>query len=144
MQRHELLKFRCEKSNLETLFCKNAGTKTFEGFCSKFLSYPHCFMVPAFRTRIFLTRLHKGLCSATLGHYRSDVASQCFRSSSFKIMLHQSLCSTTSGCYRSDVAVRCLQIEVLRQGCTSAYVASLKVVKGRMQRLSVYKFKFQR
>ena len=55
-----------------------------------------------------------------------------FTSSSFKKRFHKCLCSATSGCYRSDVALRCLQIQVLRQGCTSAYVTSLKVVTGRM------------
>ena len=39
-----------------------------------------------------------------------------FRSSSFNIRLHKGLCTATSGYYRSDVAIRCLQIQVLRKG----------------------------
>ena len=55
-----------------------------------------------------------------------------FRSSGFKRRLHEGLCSATSGCDKSDVASRCLQIQGLRQGCTRAYVAPVKVITGRM------------
>ena len=56
-----------------------------------------------------------------------------FRSSSFKKRLHEGRCSATSGCDKSDVASRCLQIQGLpvRQGCTRAYVAPVKVITGR-------------
>ena len=65
-----------------------------------------------------------------------------FRSSGVKRRLHEGLCSATSGCDKSDVASRCLQIQGLRQGCTGAYVAPVQVIAGWMQRLGVYKFNF--
>ena len=57
-----------------------------------------------------------------------------FRSSGVKRRLYEGLCGATSGCDKSDVASRCLQIQGLRQGCTRAYVAPVtgKVIADRM------------